>query len=133
MLQWIDTLNNKPWVSTSERNLLAAHDTMALRLKRVRRIFIKKGKMMKTFDHINRLHDTRNYKGIQRVADMLYRDMPSPWSPRHHKYHELIGYCQFLKEIRAGGEGLLEELRASLNMGHELGDAIYKAAVAICT
>jgi len=115
------------WVERSEKRLLAAHESMALKLKQFKRIFISKGTMMKTFDHINRLHDSGNYKGIRRVVEMLYRDMPPHWSCRYHKYEGLIRYCEFLESSQRAN--LLEELRASLNMGHELGRGIYGRAV----
>ena len=136
MLNWLDTLNAKPWVRTSERHLREAHETVALKLKRFKRIFIQKGEMMKTFDHINRLHDSKNYKGIQRVIRMLYRDMPPHWMPRYHKYKELIRYCQFLEDIRfANGverANLIEDLRNSLDMGHEVGVSIYEHTLSKC-
>ena len=130
MMHW---LNRQPWVRTSERRLLVAHRSIALTIKSVKRAFISKGRMMKTFDYINNLHDAGDFVGIQRLVRTLQEEMPKPWVPHYYKYNELLAYCYFLQDVRTADAnrrmGLLDDLRGMLNMDHELGDSIYRAAV----
>ena len=117
------------FVLTSERNLLTVHNTLASKLKSFKRLFIKKGLMMKTFEYICWLHQTQNYEGISDMVVQLYADTPYHWEPRHGKYKELIQYCLFLERYRVRdteeeGYRLARELFDHLNVGHELGRTI---------
>lgn len=102
---------------------------MAIKIKSFKRIFIKKGLMMRTFEYINYLHANDDYGGISTMINQLYSDLPPHWILRHYKYMELIEYCSFLEYYRyrinnAEGMALGLELIDRLNMGHELGRAI---------
>jgi len=119
------------FVQTSERNLLAIHVTMVARVKAFKRLFLKRGLMMKTFDYINWLHHREDYKGISDMITQLYADTPYHWEPRYKKYKELINYCLFLEYYRdkaSENEGirLANKLFESLSLDHELGCAIKK-------
>ena len=120
-----------PFVVNSERNLLRIHNDMTTNIKSFKRLFIKRGKMMKTFDYINWLHRGGDYSGISRMISQLHSDLPPHWTPRHCKYLELIQYCMFLECYRErlddeDGSMLAGELITTLDMGHELGRAIEK-------
>ena len=117
------------FVTTSERNLLAIHNTMATKIKSFKRLFIKKGLMMRTFDYINWLHTTSDYTGISEMITQLYSDLPPNWTMRYGKYMDLINYCMFLELYRYkldenDGKRLGLDCIASLNTSHELGSAI---------
>ena len=117
------------FILTSERNLLTVHNTLASKLKSFKRIFIKKGLMMKTFEYICWLHQTHNYEGISDMVVQLYADTPYHWHARYGKYKELIQYCLFLERYRVRdteeeGFRLARELFDHLNLGHELGRTI---------
>jgi len=119
------------FVQTSEKNLLAIHVTMVARVKAFKRLFLKRGLMMKTFDYINWLHHREDYKGISDMITQLYADTPYHWEPRYKKYKELINYCLFLeyyKDRASENEGVLlaNKLFESLSLDHELGCAIKK-------
>lgn len=119
------------FVQTSERNLLAIHVTMVARVKAFKRLFLKQGLMMKTFDYINWLHHREDYKGISDMITQLYADTPYHWEPRYKKYKELINYCLFLeyyKDRASENEGILlaNKLFEGLSLDHELGCAIKK-------
>jgi hypothetical protein len=119
------------FVQTSEKNLLAIHVTMVARVKAFKRLFLKRGLMMKTFDYINWLHHREDYKGISDMITQLYADTPYHWEPRYKKYKELINYCLFLeyyKDRASENEGILlaNKLFESLSLDHELGCAIKK-------
>jgi hypothetical protein len=102
---------------------------MANKIKSFKRLFIKKGKMMNIFDYINWLHRIGDYSGISRMASQLNSDLPPYWTPRHHKYLELIHYCIFLESYQEKlddeeGAMLAKELINILDIGHEVGRAI---------
>jgi hypothetical protein len=104
---------------------------MVTRLKAFKRLFVKRGLMMKTFDYINWLHHNEDYKGISDMITELYADTPYHWEPRYKKYKELINYCLFLEYYRdrvSENEGirLANKLFESLSLDHELGCAIKK-------
>ena len=120
-----------PFVVSSERHLLTIHNTMTPKIKSFKRLFIKRGKMMKTFDYINWLHQIGDYASISQMITQLYADLPHLWTPRHYKYLELIQYCIFLEYYRykldeEEGIMLAGELIDGLNLGHELGRTIEK-------
>ena len=104
---------------------------MVARVKAFKRLFLKRGLMMKTFDYINWLHHREDYKGISDMITQLYADTPYHWEPRYKKYKELINYCLFLeyyKDRASENEGILlaNKLFESLSLDHELGCAIKK-------
>ena len=104
---------------------------MVARVKAFKRLFLKRGLMMKTFDYINWLHHREDYKGISDMITQLYADTPYHWEPRYKKYKELINYCLFLeyyKDRASENEGVLlaNKLFESLSLDHELGCAIKK-------
>jgi hypothetical protein len=117
------------FVTSSEKNLLSIHNDIAVKLKAFKRLFIKKGLMMRTFEYINGLHARKDYVGISEMIGQLYSDLPPHWTLRYHKYMELIDYCSFLEysqyKMHHSDIALVGmEVIASLNMSHELGRAI---------
>ena len=119
------------FILTSERNLLSMHITIATRIKSFKKLFIKKGLMMKIFEQICWLHQTQNYECISDMVVQLYSVTPYHWEPRHGKYKELIEYCLFLEKYKIRdseeeGYHLARDLFDRLNLGHELGRAIKK-------
>ena len=124
-------MSKSPFVVNSERNLLRIHNDMTTKIKSFKRLFIKRGLMMRTFDNINRLHQAGDYSGISRMVSQLHSEIPPHWTPRHSKYLELIHYCCFLEFYRNRDDNeeaaiIAEDLISTLNMGHELGRAIEK-------
>ena len=118
-----------PFTTMSERNLLIAHNTIAARIKCLKRFFIKKGEMMKTFDYINSLHQKGDYIAIDRVCTLLEQDITPSHRPQYFKIRELINYCVFLDELRYIRDShmlaaLVSDMIDTLNIGHELGRAI---------
>jgi len=133
---WLNKMSKSPFFTSSERNLLIAHNTIASRIKAFKRNFIRKGQMMKTLDYINSLHKKSDYIAIARVSQVLEQTMPPHWVPRHFKYMELISYCLFLQEYRTLTDpndivNLTNSILGTLNMGHELGRAIERS-VRLC-
>ena len=114
------------WIVKSEKRLLNVHNNIASKLKSIKRVFISKGQMMKTFDYINSLHAKNDYRGIETMISMLHNNLPPIHSPRYHKYQQLIDYSIFLIEIKNIDNYnecniLAYDLIQSLNVGHELG------------
>ena len=114
------------WVLRSEQNLLNAHNSIASKVKFIKRIFIPKGKMMKIFDNINTLHNNNDYDGIENIYNILTKNLPVRHSPRFHKYQELINYTAFLFDYRNTNDYnerimLAHYLIQKLNVSHELG------------
>jgi hypothetical protein len=105
---------------------------MALFVKTLKRVFIKKGIMMSEFDYIMSHYHDRNFAAITRTIWRLHKDyLETPFhGQRYFKYKELMAYCEFLllfedysmnrTLIRNNGAKLL----ASVNLGHELGTNI---------
>jgi len=126
------------FVERSERRLLIIHNAIAARLKTFKRIFIKKGLMMRTFDYINQLYENKDFKGISKMITRLqieYND-PQYRFNRDYKYNELIAYCMFLEDYhnkKNDAEGIIlgAELIEMLNVGHELGRCIEKKILQI--
>jgi len=122
-------MSKSKFITSSEKNLLSIHNVIATKLKAFKRLFIKKGVMMRTFEYINYLHARKDYVGISEMIGQLYSDLPPHWTLRYHKYMELIDYCSFLEysqyKIHHTDMTVVGlELIASLNMDHELGRAI---------
>lgn len=118
-------------IEKSEQRLIMIHNSLAAKVKSFKRLFIKRGLMMRTFDYINYLHQKGYYSEIRRMMSDLYKDLPHLWQPRYGKYIDLIKYCQFLESYhrrKSDTEGIIlaKELIGSLDMGHELGNAIQK-------
>lgn len=117
------------FVTGSERNLLAIHNTMAAKIKSFKRLFIKKGLMMRTLDYINWLHMTGDYTGISEMITQLDSNLPPYWTMRYGKYMDLINYCMFLGSYRYrldenDGKRIGLDCISTLNTSHELGSAI---------
>lgn len=140
MYLWLNKVSKSPFVIKSERNLLITHNTLASGIKAAKRLLIKRGKMMKTFDYINRLHSKEDYTAIERVIQTLYGEI----KPEHihqsnrYKYYELIGYCIFLQEYKYVKDGAMlasmaKDLLDTLNVGHELGRSIERRVKMLVT
>ena len=136
----LSKMSQSPFYIKSERNLLLTHNTLASAIKRTKRLLMKRGKMMKTFDYINRLHEKNDNAAIERVVDILYSEI----KPDHihqsnrYKYYELISYCYFLQEYKFVNDAttladLATDLIKILNMGHELGRSIERQVKMIVT
>jgi hypothetical protein len=126
------------FVEHSERRLLVIHNAIAAKVKAFKRIFVKKGLMMRTFDYINQLHENKDFKGISKMITQLQIEYMDPQYRfnRDYKYNELIGYCFFLEDYRIkknDAEGIIlgAELIGTLNVGHELGRSIEKKILQI--
>jgi hypothetical protein len=126
------------FVEHSERRLLVIHNAIAAKVKAFKRIFVKKGLMMRTFDYINQLHENKDFKGISKMITHLQIEYMDPQYRfnRDYKYNELIGYCFFLEDYRIkknDAEGIIlgAELIGTLNVGHELGRSIEKKILQI--
>ena len=129
MYESVSYITKMSFVATSERNLLVIHNTMAAKIKSFKRLFIKKGLMMRTYEYINWLHTTSDYTGISEMITQLYSDLPPNWTMRYGKYMDLINYCMFLGLYRYkldenDGKRLGLDCIAGLNTSHELGSAI---------
>ena len=116
----------EPLVTTSERALLKTHITIAGKIKCFKKLFVK-GVMIKTFEYINWLYAKKKYVAILRVIEQLSTSSYQP--SKSYKAKELIRYCEFLlSDVCGHCKECLDELIASLNTTHELGQRIEKEA-----
>ena len=127
------TISDSNLYRKTEKNLEYVHNDLAVFIKGLKRLVIRKGKMMTAFDDINTLFDNNNYQGIYTMINRLYKEyLVTPFhGQRYTKYKELIAYCNFLvlfEDYEMNRQILPEEgerVIRKLNMGHELGESIY--------
>ena len=97
-------------------------------IKKIKLIFIKKGKMIRTFHYITQLFEKGDYVEIKNVIDILLKTLPPFHRPRHHKHIMLIDYCHILVKFKNLNFGqrlpLAREYLETLDVTRELGKSI---------
>jgi len=114
--------------SQTEDTMDAIYKTSTPVIKKIKLLFFKKGKMMRTFHYITKLFDRGDYTEIKNVIDILHKTLPPFHRPRHHKHIMLMEYCDILLKLKNKNfeQRLLlsKEYLETLDITHELGKNI---------
>ena len=115
--------------SQTEDTMDAIYKTSTPVIKKIKLLFFKKGKMMRTFHYITKLFDRGDYIEIKNVINVLHKTLPPFHRPRHHKHIMLIDYCHILLQLRGLSSieqrlPLAKEYLETLDITHELGKNI---------
>ena len=80
---------------------------------------------MRSFDYINHLDDSKNYRGIDAIRRQFYKI-----NDDDYKREQLIDYCSFLIGQQSKNESVSRKLALMylehLDLEHELGREIHK-------
>jgi len=114
--------------SYTEDTMDTIYKTSTPIIKKIKLVFFKKGKMIRTFHYITKLFERGDYVEIKNVIDILHKTLPPFHRPRHHKHIMLIEYCHILLKLKnltfAQRLPIAREYLETLDVTRELGKSI---------